>query len=124
MYLVQSRTCLVVFGFMRCRIRGRGVAASVVAGQKLLVPHRTVHPGLPLLSRQDARGLCLVAHDVTSFPFERTLDTNAAAIGRIAGKAITDAGIDAAGGCDFIARWSDDEFSGLNRAGFAGGVLA
>lgn len=112
MYLVQSRTCLVVLGFMGCRITGGGVAASVVASRRLLVPQRTVHPGLPLLSRQDARGLCLVVHDAISFPFERTPGTNAAAMGRIAGKAITDAGIDAAGGCDVITRWPEDEFSG------------
>jgi hypothetical protein len=97
---------------MRCRIRGGGVAASIVVGRRLVVSHRTVRLGLPLVSRQDARGLGLVVHDAASFAFERTPDVNAAAVDRIARKVITDAGIDAAGGCDVIARRPEGEFSG------------
>jgi len=112
LHLVLSRTRLIALGFMRCRIRGGGVATSVVVGRRLVVSHRTVRLGLPLASRQDARGLGLVVHYAASFPFERTPDVNAAAMGRIARKVITDAGIGAAGGCDVIARRPEGEFSG------------
>ncbi len=112
MHLVRSRTRLLALGFMRCRIRGGGVAASVVVDRRLVVSDHTVRPGLPLVPRQDARGLGLVVHDAASFPFERTLDTNVAAMGRVARKVIEDVGIDAAGGCDVIARRPEGEFSG------------
>jgi len=96
LFLVRSGIHFTAFGFVRYRVTGRSAAASALVRRKFVGSRCTVCSRLPLISRQAAWGLGLIVHGAASFAFEITSGTNVTGIGRIACKAITDAGVNAA----------------------------